>query len=114
MYDKLTFRETLVISTFKDSTNSFIPRIVGGLCLDIQKAKGSNPLYRKDIGFEHTLVEFLTSKLNTWNKITNTTKSSPKSDLSHEGPKPSEASSSGRLHFDLLIKKNKSQSIFFV
>ncbi|KAF2904558.1 hypothetical protein ILUMI_01605 [Ignelater luminosus] len=92
MYNKLTFRETLVISTFKDSTNSFAPNIVGGLCLDIQKAKGSNPLYRKDIGFEHRLVEFITSKLNALNKTTNTTKSSPKSDLSQEGPKPSEAS----------------------
>lgn len=47
LYDNITFRETLIIGKLGKGTDP--PTPVGGLCLDIQSAKGLEPLERKFI-----------------------------------------------------------------
>ncbi|KAK4877793.1 hypothetical protein RN001_010299 [Aquatica leii] len=61
LYEQLTFRETLVISSFESAPNPYVPTIVGGLCLDVQSAKGKNPLVRKQTGLKQSLIELITN-----------------------------------------------------
>ncbi|GJQ85394.1 hypothetical protein Trydic_g10168 [Trypoxylus dichotomus] len=46
MYEALTFRETLIVQRIIDG-NELAPEPVGGLCLDIQQAKGKQPPKRE-------------------------------------------------------------------
>lgn len=45
--DQLCFRETLIVGYLTPHVKCPPPTAVGGLCLNIQKAKGSHPLDRK-------------------------------------------------------------------
>ncbi|XP_025830962.1 ciliogenesis-associated TTC17-interacting protein-like [Agrilus planipennis] len=62
LYDQMTFRETLLVSTFANMSESPVPTPVGGICIDVQKAKGRGPLVRRDPAFEQELIEALTWK----------------------------------------------------
>ncbi|KAF5291752.1 hypothetical protein FQA39_LY14240 [Lamprigera yunnana] len=61
LYDQLTFREVLVISSFVSVPNPFVPKVVGGICIDVQSAKGNNPLVRKHAGLRQSLLELITN-----------------------------------------------------
>lgn len=67
MYQKLAFRETLVVSYLPTKSNQMVPKPVGGLCQDVQLAKGRNPLMRKGPGLEQQIVEMITKRMNIKN-----------------------------------------------
>lgn len=52
--DQLCFRETIVIGHLQEQLKNAPPTPVGGICLNIQKAKGSHPLDRKIPSFTET------------------------------------------------------------
>lgn len=54
MAEKLCFRETLVIGHLHLEMANAPPNAVGGICLNVQKAKGSHPLDRKIPMFDET------------------------------------------------------------
>ncbi|XP_031331731.1 uncharacterized protein LOC116162270 [Photinus pyralis] len=61
LYNKLTFRETLVVGSFTSCPTSQLPTVVGGLCLDVQSAKGKNPPLRQQSGLSQSVVELITN-----------------------------------------------------
>ncbi|KAF5292643.1 hypothetical protein FQR65_LT11195 [Abscondita terminalis] len=61
LYEQIVFRETLVVSSFDSSPNRFTPNVVGGLCLDVQAARGKNPFRRKHTGLNQSLIELITN-----------------------------------------------------
>lgn len=61
LYNKMTFRETLVVGSFASCPTAQLPTIVGGLCLDVQSAKGKSPLLRQQSGLSQSVVELITN-----------------------------------------------------
>lgn len=47
LYKQLEFRESVIISLLDKTKDCLIPKPVGGMCLDIQRATGKNPLIRR-------------------------------------------------------------------
>lgn len=73
MYDKLTFHETLVVAMFEEGPFHLRPEPVGGLCLNIEKARGSQPLQRVEPSFDDdTIVKSNTNIDNDETKEINT------------------------------------------
>lgn len=50
--DQMCFRETIIVGRLPEDLKCAPPNPVGGICLNIQKAKGSHPLDRKIPTFE--------------------------------------------------------------
>lgn len=65
MYEKLAFRETLVIGTFARDAYGLHPDPAGGLSLNIEMARGSQPLNRIDNNVEDNMIEDIEKLVNS-------------------------------------------------